>query len=407
MSPPAIELHGVSKRYWKVRERSLLRALVPFGAPNRSELWALRDVDLRIEQGETLGIIGRNGAGKSTLLRLLAGVTRPTSGHLVTRGRVAPLLSVGVGFHHEMTGRENVYVNGMLLGLGRSRIDALFDDIVAFAELEQFIDTPVKFYSSGMYMRLGFSVAIHTDPDVLLVDEVLAVGDVGFRLRSFDRMRELHRGGTTLVFVSHWLQAVQVLCPRAVCVDRGRIEVDGPTEHAIARYHELVSEEEAGGDGDRVRVVRRELSTPAGPAGVVHQDDEVTYTVDLRFTEPVDSPQVLFQVFSDDGTLLYQRQTALGEAWRSFAAGDEARVTVTFRPRFGGGGTYRAAAVVTTRDSGTTLQHDDAGPTFFVEPRLGVAGTSDLGARIAIDGEDRSDDRSLRFGAERSAFEGA
>src|SRR4051812_27791053 len=211
MTLPAIEMRGVGKRYWKIQERSLLRSLVPFGPSNRSEFWALRDADLALEPGETLGIIGRNGAGKSTLLRLLAGVTRPSTGMVRTRGRIAPLLSVGVGFHQEMTGRENVYVNAMLLGFDKRRIDRIFDEIVDFADLGAFIDTPVKFYSSGMYMRLGFSVAMHVEPDVLLVDEVLAVGDVGFRLRSFERMRDLQRQGAALVFVSHWLQAVQLL----------------------------------------------------------------------------------------------------------------------------------------------------------------------------------------------------
>src|SRR3954467_8380847 len=186
MTLPAIEMRGVGKRYWKIQERSLLRSLVPFGPENRSEFWALRDADLTVAPGETLGIIGRNGAGKSTMLRLLAGVTRPTTGTIVTRGRVAPLLSVGVGFHQEMTGRENIYVNAMLLGFDRARIDRVFDDVVDFADLGEFIDTPVKFYSTGMYMRLGFSVAMNVEPDVLLVDEVLAVGDIGFRLRSFD-----------------------------------------------------------------------------------------------------------------------------------------------------------------------------------------------------------------------------
>src|SRR5262249_15128835 len=158
-----------------------------------------------------------------------------------TCGRIAPLLSVGVGFHQEMTGRENIAVNGMLLGLSKKRIDALFDEIVGFAELEDFIDTPVKFYSSGMYMRLGFSVAIHSEPDILLVDEVLAVGDVGFRLRSLERMRALQQSGCALVFVSHWLHAVQMLCPRTVCMHRGMVVFDGRTDEAIAKHHELLA----------------------------------------------------------------------------------------------------------------------------------------------------------------------
>ncbi|MCU1427037.1 MAG: transporter ATP-binding protein [Actinomycetia bacterium] len=410
MTTPAVELHGVGKRYWKIHERSLLRSLVPFGPPNRTELWALRDANLLVEPGETLGIIGRNGAGKSTMLRLLAGVTRPTTGKVVTRGRIAPLLSVGVGFHQEMTGRENIYVNGMLLGFSKARITRIFDDIVDFAQLGDFIDTPVKFYSSGMYMRLGFSVAIHSEPDVLLVDEVLAVGDVGFRLRSFDRMRAMQRSGAALVFVSHWLQAVQVLCPRTVCMHQGRIAFDGPTEGAIARHHELLSTDDGRVADDRataVRVLRRELMDADGlPVGTVRQDDVLTYRVDLRFEEAVQSPQVLFQVIAEDSTLTYQMQTALGDQWRTFSAGEESSIVVRFQPRFGGGGTFRAAVVVTNIDSSITLLHDEQGPAFFVEPRRGVVGVCDLQARIAVDNEDRTDQRSLRFGDEAAAVEG-
>src|SRR4051794_25707859 len=286
MTDAAIEIRGVSKRYWKIQERSLVRSLMPIGGPNRTELWALRDIDLRIEPGETVGLIGRNGAGKSTMLRLLAGVTRPTTGTIVTRGRVAPLLSVGIGFHPEMTGRENIYVNGMLLGFAKSKLDALFDDIVDFAELHEFIDTPVKFYSSGMYLRLGFSVAIHVEPDVLLVDEILAVGDTDFRIRSFDRMREMQRAGTALLFVSHWLQMVQLLCPRTVFMHHGQVAFDGPTEEALGKYHELLGDDEHAEheQSAAVQIVGRGLVDADGTtAASVKQDRPLTYRVTLRF----------------------------------------------------------------------------------------------------------------------------
>ena len=193
---PAIDLQGVGKRYDLLRDDAmLLRAVLPFRRTERREHWAVRGVDLSIDPGETIGILGRNGAGKTTLLRMLAGVSRPTEGHATIRGRVAPLIGVGVGFHPEMTGRENVYVNGMLLGLSKAEVDARFDAIIDFAELTEFVDSPVKFYSSGMFMRLGFAVAVHTEPGIFLVDEVLAVGDIAFQLKCFERMRRLQAVG--------------------------------------------------------------------------------------------------------------------------------------------------------------------------------------------------------------------
>ncbi len=327
---------------------------------------------------------------------------------MVTRGRVAPLLSVGVGFHQEMTGRENVLVNGMLLGLTKPEIAARFDDIVGFAELDEFIDTPVKFYSSGMFMRLGFSVAIHVDPDVLLVDEVLAVGDVGFQLRCFDRMRALQRNGTTILFVSHSMHAIHQLCPRAILVHRGEIAFDGPTESAIARYHEAL----AAGDDDSgpaaIRVTSRELLMADGsPVEAVDQGQELEYRTTLRFERAVDGPQVWFRVIAEDGTLAYGIATTVGDSWRSFSEGEEAKVAVTFRPRFGGGGTFRIAVVVTDDDFGTVLMQDQNGLSFFVPPRTGVQGVADLGADITIDGEPRSSHQSLRFAGAPSTAEGA
>ncbi|MDZ7734094.1 MAG: ABC transporter ATP-binding protein [Acidimicrobiia bacterium] len=224
---PAVDLTGVGKRY-RLAERSLVQAMRPSKRRAVRDLWAVRDLDLRIEPGETVGLLGRNGAGKSTLLRMMAGVSEPTEGRVVVRGRIAPLISVGVGFHQELTGRENVYVNGMLLGLSRAQVEERFDEIVAFAELTERIDTPVKFYSSGMFMRLGFSVAIHVNPEVLLVDEVLAVGDVAFQLKCFDRMRELSAGGTTIVLVSALDARHPAPVPRACCSAGAAGLYDGP-----------------------------------------------------------------------------------------------------------------------------------------------------------------------------------
>jgi homopolymeric O-antigen transport system ATP-binding protein len=317
---------------------------------------------------------------------------------VVTRGRIAPLLSVGVGFHQEMTGRENIHVNGMLLGLKKPEIDTRFDDIVAFAELEEFIDTPVKFYSSGMYMRLGFSVAIHVDPDVLLVDEVLAVGDLAFQLRCFDRMRALQRTGTTIVFVSHSMHAIHLLSPRTVVLHQGRVDMDGPTETSIARFHELLWRGDNGTDTSPVRVAEYELLADGEPVEAVDHDRLLTYCGMLRFERAVESPQVHFRVLSEDGTLAYSMHTTIGDRWRSFAAGEHARLRVAFWPRFGGGGTFRIALVVTDGDGRNELLHDRNGPSFYVPPRLGVTGVADLGASITIDDEARNNHRPVRLG---------
>jgi ABC-type polysaccharide/polyol phosphate transport system ATPase subunit len=395
---PAIQLLTVSKRYWKVQERSLLRALVPFGSSYRTALWALHDVDLRVEQGETVGLIGRNGAGKSTLMRVLAGVSQPTAGRVIIRGRVAPLLSVGVGFHQEMTGRENVYVNGMLLGLTRSEIDARFDEIVAFAELEDFIDTPVKFYSSGMFMRLGFAVAVHVDPEVLLVDEVLAVGDIAFQQRCLERMRELQHDGTTILFVSHSMHFIYLLCPRAIVMHQGRPAYDGPTEHAIARYHQLLAAGTDREDGfTAVSFESRELTTDENAVETVDQDQQLTYRTRLHFNRAVDDPIIYFRLMDDSGMLAYSMMTGIGR-WRSFSPGDIVDVRVSFRSRVGGGGNFHVVTLVTERDGVTALGQDN-GPSFYVPPRIGVLGLADLDAKITVDGEVRTDHQPLRIGA--------
>lgn len=394
----AIVLAGVSKRYWKISERSLLRSLVPFGPPNRSELWALRDISCRVGKGETVGVIGHNGAGKTTLLRLLAGVSQPTTGTVTIRGRIAPLLSVGVGFHQEMSGRENVFVNGMLLGLTRAEVKARFDDIVSFADLGDFIDTPVKFYSSGMFMRLGFAVAVHVSPEILLVDEVLAVGDVAFQLRCLDRMRDLQRSGTTVVFVSHALHAVNLLCPRTIVLSEGCVEFDGPTEMAIATYHRLLKTGDPTSASTVGIVNQMLLGTGGSPVEDVEQGQTLTFVMTLRFLQPVDGPGINFRVVSEDGTMAYSMQTVIGERWRSYRAGDEATVRVDFRPRMGGGGTFHISVDVT--DSVTNiLATSPRGPSFYLPPLFGVGGLADLEAAITIDGENRTDFRWARLEA--------
>ncbi len=225
----------MSKRYRLGTGAGLLRSMLP-GGRRREAFWALRDVSFAVPPGQVVGVIGRNGAGKSTLLKILARITDPTDGKAIIRGRVASLLEVGTGFHPELTGRENVFVNGAILGMSRREIAAKFDQIVAFAEVERFLDTPVKRYSSGMHVRLAFAVAAHLDPQVLLVDEVLAVGDAAFQAKCLGKLDEVARTGRTVLFVSHQLSAVRRLCHRALLMESGRLTYDGDTESAIDRY---------------------------------------------------------------------------------------------------------------------------------------------------------------------------
>jgi len=213
------------------------------------DLWALKDVSFTVEQGEILGIIGKNGAGKSTLLKILSRVTAPSSGRVKLKGRIASLLEVGTGFHPELTGRENIYLNGAILGMGRSEIGCKFDEIVDFAEVEKFIDTPVKRYSSGMYVRLAFAVAAHLDPEILVVDEVLAVGDADFQKKCLGKMGQVAKRGRTIFFVSHNMAAINKLCNRTILLSHGRMLEDGETSQVVAKY---LSSDEGNREGEVV-----------------------------------------------------------------------------------------------------------------------------------------------------------
>jgi ABC-type polysaccharide/polyol phosphate transport system ATPase subunit len=236
-------------RVFKIRlsqSRSLKEVILHRELPRTRELWALKDVDLEIARGETFGIVGHNGSGKSTLLKLIAGIFAPSTGELKVAGRVGSLIEIGAGFHPEFTGVENVYLNAAIYGLKRSYVDEHLDEIIEFAELEQFKDVAVRTYSSGMYMRLGFSVAMHIQPDVLLLDEVLAVGDEAFQQKCFGRIADFKRSGGTIVFVSHDPSAVERLCDRAIMLERGRVLEEGPASDVVRAYHRRLVNESAG-----------------------------------------------------------------------------------------------------------------------------------------------------------------
>lgn len=260
MSSPILKVDNLSKRYrigvaeegyktfretimdwvsFPIRNFTRLRSLTRFSNDSNDQqdvIWALRDVSFEVHEGEVLGIIGKNGAGKSTLLKVLSRITEPTSGFAEIHGRVSSLLEVGTGFHPELTGRENIFLNGAVLGMRKREIEKKYDEIVAFSEIGKFLDTPVKRYSSGMYVRLAFAVAAHLEPDILLVDEVLAVGDTGFQKKCLGKMRDVATGGRTVLFVSHNMEAIQKLCTRAMILHEGRVLMDGDTEEVVGRY---------------------------------------------------------------------------------------------------------------------------------------------------------------------------
>ncbi len=307
----AITVSGVSKRYRKYHERNQsLKATVMRGRRARyDEFWALREVTLEITAGTTYGLVGENGSGKSTLLKCMARILRPDEGELDVRGKVSALLELGAGFHPELSGRENVFLNGALLGMSQRAIRSRFDDIVGFAGLEEFIDAPVKNYSSGMYVRLGFAVAINVDPDVLLVDEVLAVGDAEFQDRCNEKFAELRTSGKTIVIVSHALESIRNLCDEAAFLEHGVLRGVGPSAEVCDQYLDEVHANRADGslDGTRfgsgeARIERVELLGADGrPTFDVRTGDSVTIRLHFHADEPIERPVFGLGVSRIDG----------------------------------------------------------------------------------------------------------
>jgi len=346
MSDFAIRVEGLSKQYsigrLRGQRKNLTEALgdvakAPFryaqrlvhrngtASAGKELFWALHDISFQIKPGELVGVIGRNGSGKSTLLKILSSITNPTTGHAEICGRVGSLLEVGTGFHPELTGRENVYLNGAILGMRKSEIDRKFDEIVAFAEIQQFLDTPVKHYSSGMFVRLGFAVAAHLDPEILLVDEVLAVGDARFQKRCLAKMEDVRLQGRTVIFISHNMSTVTRLCNRIILLESGRLVMDGTAHQVVNHYLN------AGVGTAAVREWTDPAIAPGGHAArlravrVINELGQPSNTIDIR--RPVglqmeydvieDGHELMphFHVFNEDGVLVFETLD-LDPKWR-------------------------------------------------------------------------------------------
>jgi lipopolysaccharide transport system ATP-binding protein len=307
--------------------------------PRASELWALRDVSFEVQPGEVVGVIGRNGAGKSTLLKILSRIVEPTTGRAEMRGRVSSLLEVGTGFHPELTGRDNIYLNGSILGMTRKEIDRKFDEIVAFSEIEKFLGTPVKRYSSGMYVRLAFAVAAHLEPDILVVDEVLAVGDAAFQEKCLGKLKDVGREGRTVLFVSHNLVAIRQLCRSGLWIDAGRLKQSGPVSEIVTAYSRKHAGQPEGvfapsslrGDG-RVELLSYQVTDGSGCADrLPTTNGDVVITVRCRVQGAIRQPACGVNVINEHGVLMTCLNTVeQGVVLEPLPAG-EAEVTVRLR----------------------------------------------------------------------------
>lgn len=321
MNEPVIELQHVSKRFVFTPDKpqSVLETFVSFFSRRRrthaQDVWAVRDVSFAVQPGQCLGIVGRNGGGKSTILKLIARILQPTSGQIIVRGRVSALLELGAGFHQDLTGRENIYLNASVLGLSHEEIDHYFDDIVEFSELGDYIDMPVKYYSSGMYMRLGFSVAIHVQPDILIIDEILAVGDQPFQAKCIDRIMDLKRQGVTILLISHNAGMIQKLCTDVIWLDQGKVRAAGPADQVIEQYkdftfkrvgeqiqfqNQTASFKRWGTRQIEITAVRF-LNQAGEETTVFKTGDAMTVEIQFFAHEPIADPEFGLAIFRQDG----------------------------------------------------------------------------------------------------------
>jgi lipopolysaccharide transport system ATP-binding protein len=383
----AISVRDVSKvfRLQSDRRTNLKERFVRGAARDEDQFWALRDISFEVPRGSTYGLIGHNGSGKSTMLKLLAGIHRPTSGTIDAKGRVSAMIELGAGFHPELSGRENIYLNGSILGLGKKQIDASLDEIIAFSGLERFIDSPVKVYSSGMYVRLGFSIAVNLDPEILLIDEIVAVGDEEFQRRCFDHLYKLRRNGVTIVFVSHSLPLVQTLCDHAAWIDHGEMKADGTALAVVDSYLKSVNQAESdrleasgGGPDDEHRRGTHEITITGVafldrggvPRPVATAGEPLTVRVSYHVDEPVDEPVFGLAFHHESGVHLAGPNSAQGGVVTGRPTGD-GHMDFRMDPLLLNPGYYVVTAAVVDTTQSHVYDYRDQAFALHVQPGPG------------------------------------
>jgi lipopolysaccharide transport system ATP-binding protein len=394
MSEYSLRVDHVFKRFRRGERHDSLRDLIPSlvkravrrdreRALAPEEFWVLNDISFELKKGETLGIIGHNGAGKSTMLKHLSGIMEPTRGSIEVNGRLSALIEVGAGFHPDLTGRENVFLNGVILGMSRAEVKRKFDEIVEFAGLEEFIDTPVKRYSSGMFARLGFSVAAHLEPDILVIDEVLSVGDFAFQRKGLEKMRAIAKSGATVIFVSHNLQAVAEFCHRGILLEKGRVVADGPTDQVVRRYLDTAANTEGRPAHGPVRIGRTSIAGAGGQTGRFAAGQSAQITVAIDAVASAEKVAVVIDVFNAEFYEVFNTSSErLGRPPLSLEAGQRAECQFDVELNLGPG-TYYLGVYLYRYDTEREYDHVFPATSFVVTTDRDTRGAANLYPAVA------------------------
>jgi lipopolysaccharide transport system ATP-binding protein len=389
MTDVALRMDRVFKKFLRGERHDSLRDLIPALAKRlvrrtgamelkAKEFWALNDISYEIRRGEAVGIIGHNGAGKSTMLKHLSGIIQPTSGRIDVNGRLSALIEVGAGFHPDLTGRENVFLNGVILGMSRVEIRKKFDEIVDFAGLADFIDTPVKRYSSGMHARLGFSVAAHLEPDILVIDEVLSVGDYAFQAKGVAKMKAIASSGATVIFVSHNLGAIAGLCPRSLLLKSGRLEKDGPTPDIIREYMQHVSAVRTSADGQPITIETVALGDANGPRLHYNLGDKFHVDVTVRANKAIRNVSTILYIKDRQHyTIFNTSPDRLNLGLLTLEAGERCTYRFNLTAHLAPGAFHICLACLQNETS-NVLDVIEPAATFLVESSVDVGGSANL-----------------------------